>query len=99
MVLSAHMHGFQPFFAPGMPGSFAALFSLFALALLWEIVLKGFALWYAARGNQKWWFVAILVLNTFGILPIVYLIWFRPTPKAEVVSTPPAVDPSGSPQA
>ena len=42
-------------------------------------VLKGFALWFSARAGQKWWFVAFLVINTFGILEIVYLIWFRPT--------------------
>ncbi len=51
---------------------------LLLLAVLWTIVLKGFALWYAARGGQKWWFVAMLIINTLGILEIIYLIWFRP---------------------
>ena len=45
---------------------------------LWTIVLKGYALWAAARGGQKRWFIALLVINTIGILEIVYLIWFRP---------------------
>ncbi|OYV62928.1 MAG: hypothetical protein B7X03_03765 [Parcubacteria group bacterium 21-58-10] len=52
---------------------------LLIVILLWTIVLKGYALWYAARGSQKWWFIALLVINTVGILEIVYLIWFRPT--------------------
>lgn len=61
-----------------MPG-FMSVFLPFLLAItLWTIVLKGFALWYAARGNQKGWFIALLIINTLGILEIVYLIWFRP---------------------
>lgn len=38
-----------------------------------ELILKGFAMWRAAKENQLYWFVAILILNTFGILPAVYL--------------------------
>jgi hypothetical protein len=48
------------------------LFVLFLWSLLW----KGLALWYAAKQNQKNWFVVILVLNTVGILEIVYLFFF-----------------------
>lgn len=51
---------------------------LIGIAAIWIIVLKGFALWYAARSGQKWWFIAILLINTVGLLEIVYLIWFRP---------------------
>jgi len=51
---------------------------LILVALLWTIVLKGYALWHAARNSQKKWFIALLVINTVGILEIVYLIWFRP---------------------
>ena len=42
--------------------------------LVLEIVLKGFALWRAARKEEQWWFVALLVLNTAGILPAIYLL-------------------------
>ena len=45
----------------------------FAVARVWTVVLKGFALWYSARAGQKWWFIALLVVNTLGILEIVYL--------------------------
>ena len=45
--------------------------------MLWELVWKGIALWKAGRNNQLIWFVCILLLNTLGILPIVYLIWFQ----------------------
>lgn len=44
---------------------------------IWEAVWKGIALWKAGRNNQLKWFVAILILNTVGILPIVYLKFFQ----------------------
>lgn len=43
----------------------------------WEMGWKGIALWKAARNNQLKWFVAIFVINTVGILPIVYLKFFQ----------------------
>lgn len=54
--------------------SFAIL--IIALAV-WSIIWKGFSLWFAARNYQKGWFVALLILNTFGILEIIYLAFFR----------------------
>jgi len=49
---------------------------LLAILLIVMIALKGYALWYAAKRNEKWWFIAILVINTAGILEIVYLVFF-----------------------
>jgi hypothetical protein len=43
------------------------------LAVLWSFVWKGLALWRSALLRQKWWFIAFLVVNTLGILEIVYL--------------------------
>jgi hypothetical protein len=40
--------------------------------------MKGFALWHSAKNEQKGWFIATLILNTMGLLPIIYLIWFKP---------------------
>lgn len=51
------------------------------LFILWEIVWKGIGLWQAARDNQTGWFVAILILNTFGILPILYIYVFSKKTK------------------
>lgn len=57
--------------------TFGAGFAILALALsLWEIIWKGFGMWRAARNGHKIWFVAILVFNTLGILPIVYYFFF-----------------------
>ena len=53
---------------------FGILGVLFALVLLVAvIVLKGYALWTAAKRNEKWWFIILLIVNTGGILELVYL--------------------------
>lgn len=53
----------------------SVLVLIFIIALI-ELVLKGFALWKSARRGQSGWFVALLILNTAGILPVIYLLWF-----------------------
>lgn len=53
---------------------------LFILALaFWDLAWKGVALWHAAKNAQKGWFVALLLLNTAGLLPILYLMSFKKT--------------------
>jgi hypothetical protein len=49
---------------------------LIILASLWSLVWKAFALWKAAGQKDKVWFVALLVLNTMGILEILYIFVF-----------------------
>mgnify|MGYP000603166184 CR=1 FL=1 len=44
------------------------------LLAIWELVWKGMGLWKSAQRKQKVWFVAILIVNSMGILPIVYLL-------------------------
>jgi hypothetical protein len=41
--------------------------------LVWVIFWKGLSLWHSARRGQQWWFVILLVVNTVGILEIIYL--------------------------
>lgn len=53
--------------------------------LLWELVWKGIALWYASRNRQKKWFVILLIVNSLGLLPVIYLRWFKPKKKEFVV--------------
>ena len=50
-------------------------FLLIAISL-WSLIWKGFALWRSARLSQQNWFIAILFLNSAGILEIAYLFWF-----------------------
>lgn len=49
---------------------------IFFILYIWSILWKGLALWRSANLKQRNWFVAILVLNTVGILEIVYLFFF-----------------------
>ncbi|MBZ9572710.1 hypothetical protein KJA17_00730 [Patescibacteria group bacterium] len=49
---------------------------LISLAIAWSLPWKGVALWKAARRVQKWWFIALLVLNTLAVLPILYIFIF-----------------------
>lgn len=44
--------------------------------LVWNFFWKGLALWRSARSGQKYWFVALLIINTVGILEIIYLLGF-----------------------
>ena len=49
-------------------------FNIILLILaLWTIPWKIYAVWLAAKNNQKKWFVVLLILNTFGILEIFYI--------------------------
>ena len=81
------MHAYSLFYSPLAAGPGSIFVPLILVALLWTVVLKGFSLWYAARGSQKWWFVALLIVNTLGILEIIYLIWFRPKDAHEHAPT------------
>ncbi|WP_048182523.1 DUF5652 family protein [Methanosarcina siciliae] len=51
--------------------------ALILILVLWELFWKGIALWKAARESQRYWFIAILILNTAGILPILYIFVFK----------------------
>ncbi len=48
------------------------------LVLLWSILWKGIALWKAARRRQLVWYVALVIINTVGILPIIYIFLLAP---------------------
>jgi len=46
------------------------------LIIIWTIPWKGVALWKAVKNDHKWWFIALLVINTLGILEILYIFIF-----------------------
>ena len=75
-----------------MPENFTAFLAthqwVIVLAAVWTIPWKGAALWRAARNQSVAWFVALLVINTLGILDIVYIFAFSKkaeTPKSEKI--------------
>lgn len=56
---------------------FLGFLALGIVAILWSIAWKAIGLWYAARDGKKGWFIAIFLLNTLGILEILYIYVFR----------------------
>lgn len=46
------------------------------LVLAWTIPWKGIALWKAAKNSHKWWFIALLIINSLAILDILYIFVF-----------------------
>lgn len=41
--------------------------------IAWEAFWKAMGLWKAAKKGEKLWFLAIFLINLFGIIPIIYL--------------------------
>lgn len=64
----------------GMWGDHRVWWFLGPLALL-DLLLRGFALWRSARSGQQVWFIALLIVNSVGILPAIYLLMNRETSK------------------
>ena len=67
----------QPWFAVAM-----------IIVLVWTLVWKGFALWRASKDDNKLWFVLLLILNTVGVLEIVYIFAISPMTKKIARKTP-----------
>lgn len=61
------------------------LLALLIVLLIWSVIWKGIALWKAARNGAKAWYIIMLVLNTAGILEIIYI--FAVAKKTEVAKT------------
>lgn len=59
---------------------------LLIVLVVWSLIWKGIGLWFAARNYQKAWFIAILILNTAGIIEIIYLLFFRRDKQPETKS-------------
>ncbi|MBT7102077.1 hypothetical protein HN935_01045 [archaeon] len=45
--------------------------------LIWTIAWKAVGAWHSARDNNLLWFISFFIFNTFGVLPIVYVFFFR----------------------
>ena len=68
-----------------------AYMPLLLLLIIWTLVWKGAALWRAARNGQRNWFIALLIINSLGILEIIYLFYFgKPKKTADEKNSPTA---------
>lgn len=50
------------------------LVALMLVVALLDLGLKGWAMWRAARMNKTVWFIFLLIVNSAGILPTVFLL-------------------------
>jgi methionyl-tRNA synthetase len=60
-------------FALNYGAGLGPLWPLMILLLVWSMFWKGLALWHSSRRAQPWWFVIFMIVNTAGILEIIYL--------------------------
>jgi len=58
-----------------MNGSFGETLFFFII-IIWSLIVRGIALWKAAKQAQRNWFIVLLILNTAGILDLIYLFRF-----------------------
>jgi len=49
---------------------------LISLAVAWSMAWKGVALWRAGRNAHLVWFIVLFIVNTLGILEIIYIFAF-----------------------
>ncbi len=58
---------------------------LFYLLTGWSLIWKGFAMWHSSQKKEKAWFIVFLIVNTFGLLEILYLFVFSRPKKEKLV--------------
>lgn len=57
---------------------------LVIILAIWTLFWKGVALWHAARRKNSAWFIVMLLINTAGILELVYLFAVHKTKPSEL---------------
>lgn len=50
---------------------------LFIPVVIFTLIMKGIALWHAAKKDQANWFIVLLIFQTLGILEVIYLLCFQ----------------------
>lgn len=63
-------------FANYMGMSVFSVYLIFIIVIIWCLIWKGIALWKSARHNDLTWFIVLLIINTMGILEIIYIFVF-----------------------
>ena len=63
------------------PEILANYMPIFIILVIWEVIWKLIALWKAGRNNHLAWFICIALINTAGILPIVYILMHKKNPS------------------
>lgn len=68
------MYGFGSWGSSAVyPGFSSPLMFPFLLLMIWSMFWKGLALWHASRKKEPIWFIALFIINSGGILELIYL--------------------------
>ncbi|MFH1325317.1 MAG: DUF5652 family protein [archaeon] len=59
----------------GFGWSVPVLLAIFIISV-WDLVWKLLGMWKASKRNSVVWFVVLMIFNTVGILPILYIYIF-----------------------
>lgn len=54
--------------------SMAGMMPLILALFIWDLVWKLVGMWRAGRNNHLVWFICMGIINTLGVLPIIYLL-------------------------
>jgi hypothetical protein len=57
-----------------LQGTMSWFIPVIIILVTWDLIWKLIAMWKAARNNQLGWFICIALVNSAGILPIIYLL-------------------------
>jgi hypothetical protein len=61
-----------------LSGQFAMNSWALVVLVIWTLFWKGWALWKSARRGEKYWFIALLIVNLLGLLEMLYIFVFIP---------------------
>jgi hypothetical protein len=53
------------------------------ILVIWDIIWKLIALWKAARNGHTGWYIVLALVNSVGVLPIIYILTFRKKKQEE----------------
>ena len=56
---------------------YSFLLGIILVLVVIDSILRMITLWQSARRNQIGWFVFLALINSLGILPVIYLIMYR----------------------
>ena len=62
-----------------------------AIITIWSLIWKGLALWKSSKKNSIIWFIVLLVVNTIGILEILYIFIFSELGKSRQAQAKPTI--------
>ena len=65
-----------------------SIWIVIVLVFIWTLIWKGMSLWKSARLSHKRWFIVLLVLNTVGILDIIYIYFIASKYRVETEEMP-----------